>query len=163
MKMNIMKKVGPCIALLASIALLLGIQNNAIAQGMPGQQSYKVKRAENGRLDPDSQLNFESLSEIAGDNGTVLVWVATNASYDSDIPRDSTRFMEQQKASVKYSSRILEELKVKSDDAIFMNNGPYFAFDATEKHLKRLLRMKTIKGYWGIVGAGSVKEQEQEQ
>ena len=129
---------------------------NAIAQGMSDQQSYKVKRAVKGNLDDLSRSNFDSLITISRSQGSVLVWVATNATYDASIDRGSLEFERQQLASVKYSEDILAKLKVDSENAKHVKSGPYFAFDATEKHLKKLLHLSEVKGYWGIIGAGRV-------
>jgi len=122
------------------------------AQSPSNVQSYKVKSISGGNFDEESRRNLKVLIQNARENGVTTVWVATAAPFDPDVQPSSAEFDAQCEEINQYHSRILRRLKMDLGDADITIGSPYFSIDASVQHLRELLTIPGVKGYWGLVG-----------
>ena len=116
-----------------------------------GGQALKVKSIVGGNFDRESRQNLRTLLRLGASEGTVLVWVATNAPYDADLRPGEDGYEDQEIAIRDYHLVLLSELDVSPNDANLTAKGPYVSAHVSPQNLWELLLTDKVKGYWGIV------------
>jgi hypothetical protein len=115
-------------------------------------QSFKVKSISGGNFDRQSRKNLRELVRFVRKNGSIVIWVATDAPFDASIAAGTPQFEQQSSAVSKFHEKILRRINLTLENADSTSGGPYFAIDASEKELRKLLVIDGVKGYWGLIG-----------
>ena len=153
--MHVMSILRNYARLLVVVAPLSFGANLAVAQE---PQAFKVRNLHSENFDKQSIDNLRYLQKLARRDGRVLVWIVSAAPYDPEIDPTSVDYEAQLGVLQAYRDEICIELGI-SDGAIqFVADGPYFAADVDARQLRRLVRLRQVKGFWGFENAGYVNK-----